>query len=1630
MSALYIILGLIISCCAYENKALHKQTYQQHPFPTPSGNIYAELVQASNAVDGLKSNLSVWGGQCVISDNDQHTATWWVNLNSVVSIHHITIYYRTGNANWGPSNGFTGRFLGFALYVSNTTNKSDGILCFKDTRFTLTTVPEVFNKTCLVHGQYVIYYNERLTGDTYPQGYSDYAYNELCELEVYGCPRGYYGFTCNSLCSQHCLSDCHIETGNCQGCKPGYQGNRCDAECPRGSYGQDCGQICYDKCTGCNNVNGSCDRGCQPGWKGGNCQQLCQYGSYGQNCTQTCEIKCNGCNNVNGACDRGCLPGWKGYNCQQWCPNGYYGQDCTQTCNYKCDGCNNVDGVCDRGCRPGWKGDYCQQQCQYGSYGQNCTQICNDKCTGCNNVNGSCDSGCKPGWKGQYCQEQCQQGSYGQDCTETCNDKCDGCNNVDGSCDRGCKPGWKGYNCQEPCPDGSYGQNCEKRCNDKCDGCNNINGSCDRGCKPGWRGGNCQHSCSYGSYGQDCTQLCNDTCDGCNNVNGSCDRGCKPGWKDDNCQEACTKGFYGQNCKLKCNDTCDGCSNVNGVCDRGCKPGWTGDNCQQPCPYGSYGQNCTQTCYYKCNGCNNANGVCDRGCLPGWTGDNCERKCQQGSYGQDCTETCNDKCDGCNNVDGSCDRGCKPGWKGYNCQEPCPDGSYGQNCEKRCNDKCDGCNNINGSCDRGCKPGWRGGNCQHSCSYGSYGQDCTQLCNDTCDGCNNVNGSCDRGCKPGWKDDNCQEACTKGFYGQNCKLKCNDTCDGCSNVNGVCDRGCKPGWTGDNCQQPCPYGSYGQNCTQTCYYKCNGCNNANGVCDRGCLPGWTGDNCERKCMSDFYGENCSRKCGYCLDGKTCHHINGRCEQGCNPGYIDPFCTEACNAGKYGLHCEEDCGNCSDSSQCFHVNGTCLSGCSAGYQGHTCKALISSQTASPDNTVPLVGAVVGVLVAAVVILVVVFIIRRKRTNTPGDKYITSNVTLVETDNQYSNVSKITKPSRKKANNQIKNNSKLVPPLSDTEEIDKTQETEDEDNVYMNETPSRSIPVEQLTAVIAEKRAKGDEGFRKEYAALPSGETRTCEAGKKPENIPKNRFKTTFPYDHSRVILKTTSEEASDYINANYINGTNRSKEYIAAQGPRQNTLNDFWKMIWQEEVSSIVMLTNLKEGDKIKCTQYWPNKNEPSTFGPMSIKMIEEKKYAAFIERKLSLNNKALNKTRMLTQYHYISWPDHGTPEPMSLLDFHYHVTSTANQNKVPTVVHCSAGVGRTGTYIALDALYQEGKKTGKVNVAEFVRKMRENRMTMVQTYEQYITIFLALNEIFKAPIQRYSGADFCTKTEKALRDSPANQNPLRKDFQLLLKVRPVYMEADYKVAKQMSAGRQTDKILPLDKYSLHLSSAVPKRGNYINAINVPSFTEATRFIVTRYPSPEDAVDFLRLLNDHESDTVICLDPVHEVESIQSWLPLLSSSTVVAPFTIHCQSNSRNGVSGHVIDILQDKQEDEAHSVLVIGPSKRINPCRNPRNTSELLQLVSNVLSLETDTPITVVSSDGGSLCGLFILLLIGVVTVAPSVERLSYLLTVVVAVAPSVKCLSYLFIVVETVAPSVECLSYLFTVVVTVAPSV
>ncbi|XP_062573096.1 cell death abnormality protein 1-like, partial [Saccostrea cucullata] len=239
-----------------ENIALKKPTWQ--------ASTYGKFT-SDRAVDGLAKNLSSVGYQCSISNNLETKAEWRVNLENILSIRYILIFYRTENIRWDSNNPFTSRFLGFSLYISNTTNKNEGHLCFHDTNYTIDTIPSIANISCPVHGQYVIYYNERLDERTYPSNYSQYAFSELCEVKVFGCPEpGYYGDACSIRCPYLNCGYCHIETGQCLECKPGYQGNQCASVCGRGFYGKRCSESCGNCSYGetCHPIHGFCTNRC------------------------------------------------------------------------------------------------------------------------------------------------------------------------------------------------------------------------------------------------------------------------------------------------------------------------------------------------------------------------------------------------------------------------------------------------------------------------------------------------------------------------------------------------------------------------------------------------------------------------------------------------------------------------------------------------------------------------------------------------------------------------------------------------------------------------------------------------------------------------------------------------------------------------------------------------------------------------------------------------------------------------------------------------------------------------------------------------------------------------------------------------------------------------------------------------------------------------------------------------------------------------------------------------------------------------------------------------------------------------------------------------------------------------
>ncbi|XP_078328088.1 uncharacterized protein LOC144623522 [Crassostrea virginica] len=165
--------------CFIENLALRKSAWQLNPIDDDFKH------SANNAVDGKKSDLSELGGECTASSNSRTTAMWWVDIGSLQNIHHVIIQYATGNQVWDEDNYQSKYFLGFSVYVSPTPSKEVGVLCFRDTNYTRSTIPNPINITCPYPGRYVIYYNNR-TNKPFPDGYSEYAYNDLCEVEVYG----------------------------------------------------------------------------------------------------------------------------------------------------------------------------------------------------------------------------------------------------------------------------------------------------------------------------------------------------------------------------------------------------------------------------------------------------------------------------------------------------------------------------------------------------------------------------------------------------------------------------------------------------------------------------------------------------------------------------------------------------------------------------------------------------------------------------------------------------------------------------------------------------------------------------------------------------------------------------------------------------------------------------------------------------------------------------------------------------------------------------------------------------------------------------------------------------------------------------------------------------------------------------------------------------------------------------------------------------------------------------------------------------------------------------------------------------------------------------------------------------
>ncbi|XP_051846021.1 receptor-type tyrosine-protein phosphatase H isoform X23 [Antechinus flavipes] len=277
----------------------------------------------------------------------------------------------------------------------------------------------------------------------------------------------------------------------------------------------------------------------------------------------------------------------------------------------------------------------------------------------------------------------------------------------------------------------------------------------------------------------------------------------------------------------------------------------------------------------------------------------------------------------------------------------------------------------------------------------------------------------------------------------------------------------------------------------------------------------------------------------------------------------------------------------------------------------------------------------------------------------------------------------------------------------------------------------ISAEDLEAHVLKNQKDSDCGFAEEYQQLAlegTGQKQTAAVAL--ENKSKNRFSNVLPYDWSRVPLQPLpGDPSSDYINASFIPGLSGPREYIATQGPLPQTVGDFWRLVWDQQSRTIVMLTNCVESGRVKCEHYWPLDAQTCNHGRLRVTLKGEEVAEHWTVRDLQLFHMDLKESLSVRQFHFTAWPDHGVPRsPDPLLAFQALLREQLEQNVEggPPIVHCSAGVGRTGTLIAVDVLLRQLQKHRRVGVQSFVRKMRRSRPLMVQTEGQYIFLYQTL----------------------------------------------------------------------------------------------------------------------------------------------------------------------------------------------------------------------------------------------------------------------------------------------------------------
>ncbi|WAR16495.1 TENX-like protein [Mya arenaria] len=1017
---------------------------------------------------------------------------------------------------------------------------------------------------------------------------------------------------------QDCLpcSCCKLGTA-CSGTKDGID-NYCLGGCMDGYMSSQCQKPCVNKlCQRCSK-SGTCD--------------TCYDNYYGEQCTSKCPSTCKTCTSSN--------------SCTS-CKDGYHNGSettCLYPCKTLCLSCSNSTSC-----------TACKVRSGVGYYGSDCSIQCSNKCKAflCD-INGNCLQCDDPNFKGDNC-DRCVDGKYGNQCKKNCPVNCISCES-DTHC-TSCTDEFTGITCStrtecpdncynssfclstgkcESCKDGLYGEYCNMTCSRNCRyGYCNQDGSCKAGCKDGFNGSMCEIKICP----PNCTCNTSNNCIGCNSnyFGPSCSLTCSS-CKVNVCPvdrlnavkcDECADGKYGNLCNESCPKNClnDSC-NQDGSCKSGCEDRFNGSRCEQRiCP-----PNCT------CNTSNNCIG------------------CKSNYFGPSCSLSCSS----CKDIICPVDR-----INAVKCDE-CADGKYGNLCNERCSDNClnNRCDQDSGACTCENEYKFQNGTCVRSicpanCSTCTSSDNCTSCVDEYYHGdtCEHECSNCRSGTTCGKSDGYCQDECADGFSGYYCSTPCNDGCDTCTRSQTNECRACRTGRHGYD-------GSY-YTCSNTCNYTCanNSCDALNGQCDQGCVDGYFGPFCNISCASnckschhdnglcdlcayDYWGEyclnNCSENCTHINESlSSCDIASGKCKYGCQHGTHGSLCS---------IECDQKCiASESGVRECRHTDGQCTQGCITGYkQGNTgCIDVLTFSEASVGARTS--GAVIGGAVGGVVALLATALIwlfpkRRMAQSFKTQLLLPVFIMLLTIRPKTLNLKMVLKTI-----------------LQDENKEDRSPDCQD-----------TIVITKASTGQSKTKKLRNSAGRSEQLENSVKGQTPIKDAS---NDITHNKDTGDVYYNMNEVAVKDLGLFVATKDKAYFLEEFKKLPE-----GPTEKTMQDysvFWRMIWQQKVGKIVMLTNLVEDGKPKCDQYWPDHGTTKQYGEIHVTCLTEDMYADFLM--LTFSVKMDKEDRAVQHLHFTSWPDKGVPDDVtSLVDFRHRVLQTKSPLDGPTLVHCSTPVTTEG----------------------------------------------------------------------------------------------------------------------------------------------------------------------------------------------------------------------------------------------------------------------------------------------------------------------------------------------------------------